>query len=279
MLRLATWRPARALACASLIAAPVIASAQVVRGTVRDAASGAALPGALVTLHRAAPPVGDGTRLATTLSDASGAYALAAGDAGTFVVTAKRIGVRQFESGVLVLGTGQARQLDIALEPVRFDLPVVTVTAATMCDVRSADRARLASLWEEARTALAASEVSVRERRFRATITRYHRTLEPRSLRVRRETSDVRRGVTERAFSSIAAESLAQGGYARLLPDGVLDYYAPDDRVLLSDRFVRDHCLSLARSRRDGEVGLRSEERRVGKECASMCRSRWSPYH
>ena len=24
---------------------------------------------------------------------------------------------------------------------------------------------------------------------------------------------------------------------------------------------------------------VRSEERRVGKECASMCRSRWSPYH
>ena len=24
---------------------------------------------------------------------------------------------------------------------------------------------------------------------------------------------------------------------------------------------------------------LRSEERRVGKECASMSRSRWSPYH
>ena len=31
----------------------------------------------------------------------------------------------------------------------------------------------------------------------------------------------------------------------------------------------------------DGEVAAfwRSEERRVGKECASMCRSRWSPYH
>ena len=26
-------------------------------------------------------------------------------------------------------------------------------------------------------------------------------------------------------------------------------------------------------------VEVRSEERRVGKECASMCRSRWSPYH
>src|SRR3546814_14203755 len=26
-------------------------------------------------------------------------------------------------------------------------------------------------------------------------------------------------------------------------------------------------------------VGMRSEERRVGKECVSTCRSRWSPYH
>ena len=24
---------------------------------------------------------------------------------------------------------------------------------------------------------------------------------------------------------------------------------------------------------------IRSEERRVGKECVSTCRSRWSPYH
>src|SRR3546814_19524568 len=26
-------------------------------------------------------------------------------------------------------------------------------------------------------------------------------------------------------------------------------------------------------------LGHRSEERRVGKECVSTCRSRWSPYH
>src|SRR3546814_13217505 len=28
-----------------------------------------------------------------------------------------------------------------------------------------------------------------------------------------------------------------------------------------------------------GARGRRSEERRVGKECVSTCRSRWSPYH
>src|SRR3546814_4667186 len=27
------------------------------------------------------------------------------------------------------------------------------------------------------------------------------------------------------------------------------------------------------------KVTMRSEERRVGKECVSTCRSRWSPYH
>ena len=29
----------------------------------------------------------------------------------------------------------------------------------------------------------------------------------------------------------------------------------------------------------DGGKKVRSEERRVGKECVSTCRSRWSPYH
>src|SRR3546814_17232572 len=29
----------------------------------------------------------------------------------------------------------------------------------------------------------------------------------------------------------------------------------------------------------DNEGVIRSEERRVGKECVSTCRSRWSPYH
>ena len=28
-----------------------------------------------------------------------------------------------------------------------------------------------------------------------------------------------------------------------------------------------------------GPTAARSEERRVGKECLRLCRSRWSPYH
>src|SRR3546814_1620065 len=35
----------------------------------------------------------------------------------------------------------------------------------------------------------------------------------------------------------------------------------------------------LASSSRPRMSSWRSEERRVGKECVSTCRSRWSPYH
>src|SRR3546814_15513210 len=47
---------------------------------------------------------------------------------------------------------------------------------------------------------------------------------------------------------------------------------------------VGDHELGLV-DMDDPELGMqrregvRSEERRVGKECVSTCRSRWSPYH
>src|SRR3546814_14850920 len=45
---------------------------------------------------------------------------------------------------------------------------------------------------------------------------------------------------------------------------------------------VRVACVSTLLALTLGTLAaaaLRSEERRVGKECVSTCRSRWSPYH
>src|SRR3546814_8632561 len=39
------------------------------------------------------------------------------------------------------------------------------------------------------------------------------------------------------------------------------------------------HMPELRRHCRACSMYTRSEERRVGKECVSTCRSRWSPYH
>lgn len=235
------------------------AQAQVVRGTVRDEGSGAPLAGVVVSLVRAdASPearLSSSARVTAALTNTLGEYALSPGDSGHFVVVAKRIGVRQFVSAAFALARGETRRLDVRLEEVRFDLPTVTVSAATPCGTREQDRGRIASLWAEASAALTASELTIRDKLFRVTLRRYRRVLDPRSLAVRSETRDSREGVTEHAFESIPAESLATVGYARLFDDGTLEHFAPDAKVLLSDAFVRDHCFGLARPTGD-DVGL-----------------------
>src|SRR3546814_20486644 len=48
-------------------------------------------------------------------------------------------------------------------------------------------------------------------------------------------------------------------------------------RINLGFNLDRGHlCLHLSLT---STTNARSEERRVGKECVSKCRSRWSPYH
>src|SRR3546814_1129203 len=50
--------------------------------------------------------------------------------------------------------------------------------------------------------------------------------------------------------------------------------------AILDQQPVRDDRVEPDRfAHRPREGGERSEERRVGKECVSTCRSRWSPYN
>src|SRR3546814_11100699 len=82
-------------------------------------------------------------------------------------------------------------------------------------------------------------------------------------------TADIRDALTRsRALTgpAVAVESLANKGLTRAEARDPLSYDKGD--VV---RFTRDYA--------DKGVTRRSEERRVGKECVSTCRSRWSPEH
>src|SRR3546814_12891249 len=57
---------------------------------------------------------------------------------------------------------------------------------------------------------------------------------------------------------------------------GLVTQEAPSGRYSLGPAALR---LGLAALEKFDVVSLRSEERRVGKECVSTCRSRWYPYH
>src|SRR3546814_11419894 len=92
------------------------------------------------------------------------------------------------------------------------------------------------------------------------------------------------------------------GPEEEVLPIFLAQFYeeVPPPRLVLIDRELAEPELvaealsaqagrkvEIRRPRRGPQVGLiaqasrnaRSEERRVGKECVSTCRSRWSPYH
>src|SRR3546814_11819520 len=61
-------------------------------------------------------------------------------------------------------------------------------------------------------------------------------------------------------------------------PIGVAEGQADIVMVVRPDTEIIDHAQSEQEAVRMWHQD-RSEERRVGKECVSTCRSRWSPYH
>ena len=79
----------------------------------------------------------------------------------------------------------------------------------------------------------------------------------------------------ERKLTAILAADVA--GYSRLMggdEEGTLARLKAHRAELISPK-IAERRGRIVKTAGDG----RSEERRVGKECPSKCRSRWSPYH
>ena len=250
-----TWFAAAFLFCGMSL--PVAnATAQAIRGTVTERSTGLPIGGVLMTLVHA-----DSTSVTvvTALTRENGAFILRASQPGSFRVLAKRIGVRRFDSDVIDLASGQEIERSIELEALAYQLPAVAVLSESICSRRNDRVGDVAALWDEARTALAATQVSQRDRLVRARVVRYLRELDARSLRVesermRRETT----GVVDRPFISLGGDVLSRSGYWRILPNDSIAYHAPDADVLLSASFARDHCFDVAngRGQRAGLTGL-----------------------
>ncbi|MCC6317937.1 MAG: carboxypeptidase regulatory-like domain-containing protein [Gemmatimonadaceae bacterium] len=236
----------RALLAAILLCLAAPLRSQVVRGRVNERATGAALAGVLVELTDSASADG----LASALTDADGTYAMRAPRAGRFVVSAKRTGMRRYVSPALQIEASETVVHDLVLDRTAVMLPEVAVTMVRLCDV-SPRSARVPALWEEARTALLAAQISLRDRRYSATVVRYVRELDPRTRRVRSETRSQAVGVVSRPFTAIDPESLSVNGYRAPRSDGGVIYHGLDAEVLLSDAFVRDHCFEEVSGRRD----------------------------
>ena len=257
------------VAIATVVFAPV-AVAQVVRGTVVDQTSGRPVPGVVVVLFDSA-----GRRLTGVLAGDDGRYAIRATGAGRYGVRAERIGFRAGAATSVTLSDGQTIELKLITHPVPVVLGEVRVAAKTPCVARATDGREVSAVWEEARKALYATELSQRQELFSARISRFVRTLDAHTGRVTGYETKETSGVTRNPIVSQPAADLSAHGYVRQAGRDLI-YYGPDAAVLLSDEFLRDHCFRLraGEGRRSELVGLEFEPIR-GRDKPDIAGTLW----
>ena len=229
------------LAATVVVAASVssIATAQVVRGVVVDEASGRGMPGTVVVLLDSA-----GKRLAGVLADESGRYAIRITVPGRYAVRAERIGYRSDMPTPVTLKVGETVELRLATRPIPVVLGEVRVSARTACVARASDGREVSSVWDEARKALYATDLTQRQELFTAKVVRFERMIDGASGRVIGYETHESSGVTRNPFVSLPAAQLSANGFVRQGPSETI-YYGPDAGVLLSDEFLGDHCFRL----------------------------------
>lgn len=240
------------LALALLALAAPHAAAQAVRGELVEEGSSRPVPAAFVLLLDEA-----GRPSAAQLTDGAGRFHLSAPRAGRYSVRAERVGYSTTFSAPLNLAAGDPVPLKLSAgtRPVVLE-GVVAEGARRGCEVRP-DGGGTATVWEEARKALAAAAWAEEQELLRFAVLRRVRELDP-DLRVTGEQSQAETRVGSRPFESPPARQLADAGFMERRGEGVLVFHAPDAGVLLSDLFLDGHCFRLrdGRGAEEGMVGL-----------------------
>src|SRR3546814_12368960 len=95
------------------------------------------------------------------------------------------------------------------------------------------------------------------------------------------ETFPLRYGWLKKAYDAVVeACALDEAAGASVFNDDIaIARFGVGKNMVLSMRHWALSVEVLTATDLPGERASRSEERRVGKECVSTCRSRWSPYH
>jgi hypothetical protein len=215
-----------------------------------QSAGGRPVEGALVALLDARDSV-----VAEGLSTEGGTRVLRA-PAGTYRVRARRIGFLPFISTPVVLPHPDGLQL--VVETPSVVLNSIVITAKSTCRQNDPAEQSLGVVWDEIDKALRASQLTVKDLVGFGRGRLVRSELGPDGSVMSSDTMVF--AVTGRPFGAISPDTLALNGY--VLGDEVngWQYFAPDEAVLLSERFAATHCFRLVReAKRPGEIGVSFE--------------------
>ena len=228
------------LVCASVLVV-TRAEAQTVSGAVLLADSSTIVAGAIVV---ASDSSGKVTR---ALTSASGQFTLRLSHAGRYSLQVLRIGFRATPGPTIDVSVGDTVAVRLIAASARVSLAAVTVRARSQCRVRPDTSLLVARVWEEARKAMIATQLSSAPTPLLGEWISYSRMLDSSGQMVREQHVRSVKNQTTTVFRSVSAASLANVGYVVDDSSGT-SFHAPDAAVLLSEQFVATHCFRLSPS-------------------------------
>ncbi|MGH7618282.1 MAG: carboxypeptidase regulatory-like domain-containing protein [Gemmatimonadaceae bacterium] len=221
------------------------ASAQDVRGVVRDSSTQQAIAGVVVMLQDAS-----GRALGRGITNDRGQFRVAMAQ-GAQQLRAVRIGFRP--RVVPVVG---GATIDVTLAPLPSLLEPIQVSDVTRCSKRS-DRAAALALWEQIRTGLLAAVVGREANPANMRRLQFDR-LYDRSGKLHSQSVHIDSARTDRAFgAALPVTAFLRDGF-KSDSAGLDVFYGPDADILLSDEFAAGYCFRIADrdASRPGQIGL-----------------------
>jgi hypothetical protein len=163
---------------------------------------------------------------------------------GRYEVRVLRIGFKPTVVPAIELAAGEVRSLSVVLRGEAVTLAAVTVRGTNDCRVRADSSHQVAAMWEEARKAIVATELTPVGARQTVEWTVYNRSTDITGDAVLSEERADYSAEAMKAFVSLPPDSLARVGYMSADASGTV-YRAPDADALLSDAFAADHCFHV----------------------------------
>jgi carboxypeptidase family protein len=238
------------LAAALSVATALPLAGQAVRTVLVGAGTGELIAGALVSLVDTT-----GLELRRTMTDATGAVRFDL-PPGAYRLRVFRIGVARWETGVFRLASGDTFTTTLRAPEQPITLAPLTVRAERRCRLRPEEGSAAATLWEEARKAMEATEWTIRSRLYRFQTVSYVRVYGPVGGNPTAEERTVGTGLSAWPFESIPLDSLNARGFVQTDAKGEAHYYGPDLTVLFSEMFLTQHCFKVRTNEQDSLVGL-----------------------
>jgi len=181
-----------------------------------------------------------GATVGRALTGEAGTYELRL-PAGHVDVRVMRIGFRPTDVPGFDLGPGEVKNLPIVLRGEAIVLSAVKVQGKSTCKMQADSGQAVARLWEEARKAIAATQLTQAGPRQTVKWVIREISTDVTGHTVLTESSNTFSAAAVKAFVSLPPDSLAKVGYMSDDATGTT-YRAPDAEALLSNPFASLHC-------------------------------------